>query len=191
MPNSSGTILDWVPQKAAQQMQSDATNRFMPQPRHAPPRRPSPHPPSSARRPAWASPAPPRAWGLPPSRGTRMRARRGRKMVPCLDGSNGSLGRDLMLRWAAARPALRAGGFRSPADVPGAEQKLLHLEILRDRREVLPRRDERIAEHGVPHQPEAERQNELAGRIRGDLAVHDDDASARTQLLPGVVEHAR
>src|SRR6516225_10924272 len=30
MPKTSGAVLDWVPQKAAQQMQSDATTRFMP-----------------------------------------------------------------------------------------------------------------------------------------------------------------
>jgi hypothetical protein len=30
MPKTSGAVLDWVPQKAAQQMQSEATTRFMP-----------------------------------------------------------------------------------------------------------------------------------------------------------------
>src|SRR2546422_3177156 len=30
MPKTSGAVLDWVPQKAAQQMQSDAMTRFMP-----------------------------------------------------------------------------------------------------------------------------------------------------------------
>src|SRR5262249_6104945 len=30
MPKTSGAVLDWVPQKAAQQMHSDAMTRFMP-----------------------------------------------------------------------------------------------------------------------------------------------------------------
>jgi hypothetical protein len=30
MPKLSGAMLDWVPQKAAQHTQSDATTRFMP-----------------------------------------------------------------------------------------------------------------------------------------------------------------
>jgi hypothetical protein len=32
MPKTSGAVLDWVPQKAAQQMQSEATMRFIPIP---------------------------------------------------------------------------------------------------------------------------------------------------------------
>jgi hypothetical protein len=32
MPKTSGAVLDWVPQKAAQQMQSEAMTRFMPIP---------------------------------------------------------------------------------------------------------------------------------------------------------------
>src|SRR5215510_9081922 len=84
---------------------------------------------------------------------------------------------------------LRAGGFRSPAHVPGAEQELLHGEGVRDCGEIVPRLDEGIAEHGALHQPEAEGQNELAAEAGRKLAVHDDDASARTQLLPCVLQH--
>jgi hypothetical protein len=123
MPKTSGAVLDWVPQKAAQQMQSEATTRFMP---------------------VLASPLP-----------------------------------------------LRAGGFRSPAHVPGAEQELLHREGVRDCGEIVPRLDEGIAEHGALHQPEAEGQNQLAAQPGRKLAVHDDDASARTQLLPCVVQHRK
>src|SRR5262249_45719817 len=35
MPKTSGAVLDWVPQKAAQQMHSDAMTRFMPKSRVA------------------------------------------------------------------------------------------------------------------------------------------------------------
>src|SRR6516225_10427867 len=35
MPKTRGAVLDWVPQKAAQQMQSDAMTRFMPKSRVA------------------------------------------------------------------------------------------------------------------------------------------------------------
>src|SRR5262249_9058514 len=84
---------------------------------------------------------------------------------------------------------LHAGGFRSPAHVPGAEQELLHGEGVRDCGEIVPRLDEGIAEHGALHQPEAEGQNQLAAQPGRKLAVHDDDASARTQLLPCVVQY--
>src|SRR5215813_1704157 len=47
----------------------------------------------------------------------------------------------------------------------------------------------RIAEHGALHQPETEGQDQLAAEAGWKLAVHDDDASARTQLRPCVVQH--
>src|SRR5262245_3064798 len=121
MPNSSGTILDWVPQKAAQQTQSDAANRFMPQPRHAPRGRPR-----AIFGPSVGPGKPSRAVG----RGTLARPWRENAGAPWQeDGAllwtvtvNGSLGRDQMLRRGGALTALRTGGFRPPADVPGAEQ---------------------------------------------------------------------
>src|SRR4029453_6096933 len=108
MPNSSGTILDWVPQKAAQQMQSDATTRFMPQPRHAPPRRPSPPPPSSAPRLAWATPPPPRARGLaarPWQQNAGTPWQENGALLGQSVAANGSLGRDQMHRRGGALAA--------------------------------------------------------------------------------------
>src|SRR5262249_5705306 len=86
---------------------------------------------------------------------------------------------------------LLTGGFRSPAHVPGAEQELRHREPVRDGGEIVPRLDEGIAEHGALHQPEAEGQNQLAAEAGWKLAVHDDDASAPTQLLPWWCNTAR
>ena len=40
----------------------------------------------------------------------------------------------------------------------------------------------------MAHQPKAEGQNQLAADTGRKLAVHDDNASARAQLLPGMAQ---
>ena len=57
------------------------------------------------------------------------------------------------------------------------------------RGQIVPRLDQRIAQHGALHQPEAERQHEPAAEPGRQLAVHDHEPAARPQLLPGVVQH--
>ena len=90
---------------------------------------------------------------------------------------------------ARGREFQYAGGLRSPAHVPGAEQKLFHLELVRGRGEIVPRLNEWVPQHGVLHQPEAERQHEFAAEAAGKLAVHDDDAPARTQVFPCMAQY--
>src|SRR5919201_265122 len=84
--------------------------------------------------------------------------------------------------------ALRARGFRSPARVPRPEQEVFHLELVGDCGEVVPRLDQRIAEERVLHQPEPERQYEVAAAAAGVPTVHNDDAAAWTQVLPRMAQ---
>jgi hypothetical protein len=64
-----------------------------------------------------------------------------------------------------------------------------HGEIFCKRRKVFPWLNERIAEHGVFHQPDAERQYDLSTEPRWKLAVEYDDAPARAKHLPGMTKH--
>ena len=53
----------------------------------------------------------------------------------------------------------------------------------------LPGLNERIAEHGVFHQPNTEWQNDLPAEAGWKLAVENDDASAGTKHLPSMTKH--
>src|ERR1700756_4781886 len=203
MPKTSGAVLDWVPQKAAQQMQNDAMTRFMPslnaKSRVAAPRcraaRPQRQVVCAYLRSIGAMQSSSGGPGRPAGDGPRAAHAR-------LDGS-GSMGDrpgravsrrsslrcDQLFRWAGDLAHLRPGALRSPAHVPGAEQELLHLEIVGECGEIVPRLDEGVAEHGALHQPQAEWQSQLAAEPGWKLAVHDDDAPARAQLRPCVVQH--
>jgi hypothetical protein len=75
------------------------------------------------------------------------------------------------------------------ANVIRVEALLAHIPMLRQRSELFPRVDERIAQHGVLHQPQTERQHELAARTGGDLRIHDDQAATRRKLIPGAAQH--
>src|SRR5262249_53331070 len=173
MPKTSGAVLDWVPQKAAQQIQSDAMTRFMPV-------LASPFPLwCSATRTALSAPhlrsiramqsssrGPRRLRPAMPARGARAAS----MTVACWEMACAgkavrrvsSLRCDELFGGAGDLVHLLTGGFRSPAHVPGAEQELLHREPVRDCGEIVPRLDEGIAEHGALHQPEPEGQNQLA-----------------------------
>src|SRR5262249_41081041 len=198
MPKTSGAVLDWVPQKAAQQMHSDAMTRFMPKSRVAFPIVVQRNARSSAQVCAYFRSI--RATQSS-SRGLERSAGDGpRSADECIDGwldgrqtdAGRAVSRASSLRcdqpFRDLAPLL-PGGFRCPAHVSGAEQELLHLDMVCDCGEIVPRLDERIAEHGALHQPETEGQDQLAAEAGWKLAVHDDDASARTQLRPCVVQH--
>src|SRR5215470_3249252 len=194
MPKTSGAVLDWVPQKAAQQMHSDAMTRFMPKSRVA--------------FPLWCSATPGRRRKSahifdPFARGSQVRAdwrdqpatAHARRTSASMAGLMGDRPQGRAVTWASSLRCdqlfrdlarLLPGGFRCPAHVPGAEQELLHLDMVCDCGEIVPRLDEGVAEHGALHQPEAERQDQLAAEAGWKLAVHDDDASARAQLRPCV-----
>src|SRR5262245_42960359 len=77
----------------------------------------------------------------------------------------------------------------SEADVPGAEHEFFHRELVSEPGQILPRLDERITEHRSLHQPEAERQDEPAAETGRQLGIHDDEAAAGAELVPGFTQH--
>src|SRR5215831_12183812 len=83
----------------------------------------------------------------------------------------------------------RRSALDGAADVPGAEHELLHLDCARKPRKVFPRPDQRIAEHRVLHQPEAEWQHQPPAEPVRNLGVHDHQPAARPQLIPGFPQH--
>src|SRR5580704_11378037 len=89
---------------------------------------------------------------------------------------------------------LRAGyctgeWLRGRANIVGAEHALAHLDVVGDFGKLFPRMNERIAEHGAFHQPDAERQNDPAAQSRRHFGVHDDKTTAGAKLIPDVPKH--
>ena len=78
--------------------------------------------------------------------------------------------------------------LHAAANIVGAEQAFLHVEMVGDVGELLPRTDQRIAEHGALHQPEAERQDQFAAEAGGKFCVHDDEMATGTKLIPRPLE---
>ena len=69
------------------------------------------------------------------------------------------------------------------------EQALGHFDVVGQSGQLFPRMNQRIAEHRVFHQPQAERQNQFAAQSRGHLRIHDDEAAAGQELIPCVAQH--
>ena len=63
------------------------------------------------------------------------------------------------------------------------------ISTCRRSRKHFPRMNERIAEHGVLHQPEAERQDNQLRHARRNLGIHDDETAAGPKLVPHISQH--
>jgi hypothetical protein len=91
--------------------------------------------------------------------------------------------------WRSAEP--RFYRFDATTNVIRREQKLFHCEVLDQLGVMLPRSDIGVAQQRVPHEPQADRQEQFSTNAGRKLGVDNDETSARAQLPPHPAQYCQ